>query len=299
MWEYDGEVASGVWLAAEDGSVRDRISPELSLLLSQPVVDDRDVFVAADVQEGNRLFGFHDGESEAAWSVEVGRGFPFRPTLSYADETIYRFDHADRAFEARDPDSGDQLWSEPISLPTRDQWRSSLISPVVEQDVLVAAGDRDTASVRLDAPTIAAERESGEKRWRFEAPPMPIDSDNEDIPEEVQLTYGHPLLFDEFAIVAGTGQPADDEPGHHVFGIDRSDGSLAWHQETEAGSMAPVAAGDVVYVPTNGELLVLSPDGELLDSVAGEQFVSTFEHSPAIGGGKLLVSGINHVVAFS
>ncbi len=138
--------------------------------------------------------------------------------------------------------------------------------------------DSERAYVAFGQGVYAVHLSNGQEAWRF-----PVEK-----PARDQLFYAAPALTDSGLVIAGSYD-------HKVYALKADNGDLAW---TFNGSKdrivgAPVASGDIVYVPAaDGTLFALSvqdgaeqwtfhADGELWSDpliVDGRIFIGTLTH---------------------
>jgi len=299
--------ADGVAIAVydpADGTELGRLDLGRSSVMSHPTVVDGVVYVADDADDGT-LYAIDADDGAERWSVSTAMRPASWNTVSVDDETLW---YAADDLVARDVTDGTErhrvTLDTPDSLVTDRPTR--LAPPTIAEDGIYAAGNLETVMNR-DIPSIAAvDADEGTERWQY-VPPGIDGEDNYFLPPDPDLSpeeiealpplsavYGYPIAADGRVLATAIGDFDASEDGHALIALDES-GALEWAVELESVAYAPVAAGQVVYVPTSGGVEAISMTGEHLETVSIDQV--RLEYPPALGGGRLFVPAMDRLVA--
>jgi len=263
------------------------------------VVDDGTVFATATSDGTRYIYAFDAASGSEQWSVEA-TPTPYldRPFCARTGERIVyaSYEAESTALVARRVEDGSVSWRTPI-----DQENSSrqliLASPTVVGDIYTA-GYEDLLLDRSGAPLVSVSVDDGTIGTQYKPPDIEdpdnprFDSwDENDIEERAGYSglYGMPLPLDDLVVATGYGAVGNYETWDAPMCMGIKDGSVAWSVDTGFG-LAPVAAGDVIYLNAMSGVWAISTDGEPLDSIDGVEFGSlSGVHPPAIGHGRLYV----------
>lgn len=290
-------------LDPSNGDVLERFALGLPIRSEQPLVSNGTIYLRAGSNAQGTLHAFDAVEGDAVWTVESTYPNMGRPGLAASEDSLWSFDRVDgRYFVCRDVDDGAERWRTPLDLP-RSHFRAAptlLGSPTVVDGRGYAAGHLETYLQRdVGGPLVSFDSATGDERWRYTPPGV---DDREFLarkfpnasPEKLEslpaffATYGFPLALDGLVVVSGIGDPAElsgDDPSF-LFGVDPGDGTLQWALDAEI-ALAPVAAGDTVYLATKNGVEAVSTAGERLGGV--ELPDARHLDSPAVGHGRLYV----------
>ena len=306
-----------------DGSVLDRHEWGLTMSAAQPVVADGRVLVGVHEDQERRLYAFDADDGTPQWDVPADVPQPQFPHLAVGNDAVHYFDREDRAMVARELGSGAERWRAPVDLPMSFvTQRPGVLGPATISDHGIFAGGSIQQLVQRDVGTLAAfDPEAGDARFTHRPPGTdegdPLRAINPDL-DEAELeaireehfdgegftsVNCQPLVVDGEVIATGWGE-VDGVAGTIVYGLDPDAETATWGVEIASESYAPVAAGDVIYLPTTDGVEAVSTDGEHLDSLVlesdahnvGEHLLSV-EFSPALGHGKLFVPTLHGIVA--
>ncbi|MGH3347017.1 MAG: carboxypeptidase regulatory-like domain-containing protein, partial [Nocardioides sp.] len=240
-----------------------------------------------------------------AWSVDTGPGIIFSSPV-IADGKVF-VGTTDGQLEARDLETGEQLWAHDVG----DQLRGS---PAVSDGTVVIGGGIDGGIVALDA-------QSGEVQWRVETPgqltvytqPTVIDgvvyantgpSEVDDSVIAIDLASGEVLWSTPVAVGVFNGAASDGErlfvtsaDEASVVALDRASGEVEWTvtREGEAFYSAASVADGIVYATTTNDAGL---DGTVLalDATDGSVVWQRPDHGDAQGSspavyGDLVITG--------
>jgi len=273
------------------------------------LVEDGTVFAATFHPDHSGVYAF-DAESGAEqWSVDT---YPYHdsPVFGslFADTIVYgrrTGDEAPTVLVARNVEDGSIRWE--TTLDFSDPYLEFAEDPLDFLPVTIVDDIYTTGSGFYGRPTplVALDTDEGTEQYRYRPPG--IEGENNPLSESFEVSErdvdelppasgvnGMPLPMDDLVVATGYGaiDGNDDPDVRYCFGIE--DESLAWSLEIEATYLgSPVAAGDVIYLPTEAGVNAISADGEHLDTIeyADHENVtaSVGTSMTAIGNGLLYV----------
>ncbi|WP_207588168.1 PQQ-binding-like beta-propeller repeat protein [Halomontanus rarus] len=325
----------GIELLVHDpdtGELAEGFALELPHEIGQPLVADGTIYVVETDDGESRVRAFDAGDGESEWAVHHSTGAGFDrgiPGVTVRDGTVWSFDPGstsgeEPAFVARDATDGSVRFREPLELPeptVTGMDTAHLSSPTFASDSGYAAGDVDSLQLRDRAPLVSFDPADGSERWQYEPPAVDFAG------RTISAVYGLPVVVDGLVLATRIGDPdsmdgtsgGEDESGgegedrdgsadedknengngnenYIFFAIDEADGTVEWTVDLPAPAYAPVAAGDVIYVPLPNAVYAISTSGERLDRL-GKVGLRSGDYPPAIGDGRLFTATIDSIVA--
>ena len=197
-----------------------------------------------------------------AWEVDTGPGITFSSPV-IADGKVF-IGTNDGELEARDPDTGELVWTYDVG----DQLRGT---PAVADGAVVVGGGLAGGILAVDAST-------GELRWRVPTP-------------ERVAVYVYPAI-DEGVVYAATGP---SETPDTVLAIDLATGNVRWSADVGAGVFgAPSVSETMVVVTSAAEQTVTA-----LDKRTGQVRWSVHRVDDTFYGGASIADGLLYLATTS
>jgi len=196
------------------------------------------VIVHLGHEKGGRMtaYALEDGSRRWTWAEELP-GYA-SPVLAEIGGRTHLITLSQNSCLGIDPKTGETLWQ----YPWKVQWRENIPDPIVWGNTVIISGRENGETIGIEV-TFAGDGFEAAKRWSNDA----------------VILYCASAVRRDFRVFG-----LSHKQKGQFFAIDARTGKTLWLSEgRQATSAQPLLAGDdLIFVTTEGALLVLDPEGD-------------------------------------